>query len=322
MGFVRRVISSALDIANLAKHNANFADIETDLTEHRGRIAVAETELTAQGDRIDNIVASSGESNLEIVDAREDFGTLRERLDAEKSAVSAQLADITLNVRSFGAVADGITDDTEASQLGVDTLIALGGGTLLFPYSDNPYIVTNIKIHDANNITLKAQPGVILKIKDGSAYGGDNVATNIDILRSNNIKIEDLILDGNRENLNYSVPGYTGDGTSHGITIDVADNIHISNVISKNNGTDGLATRFFVSNLYIDRCVFTNSRRNTMSITREMDGLYVSESEFSSANGTAPQCGVDIEPTSGDRVQQNMFLLNVDLRIMLHRALR
>lgn len=92
MGFVRRVISSALDLANLAKHNANFADIETDLTDHRGRIATVETEQTAQSDRIDNIVASGGESNVEIVDAREDYGTLRERLDTEHGVVTAQLA--------------------------------------------------------------------------------------------------------------------------------------------------------------------------------------------------------------------------------------
>lgn len=46
MGFVRRVITSALDLANLAKHNANFADIETDLTAHDGRITGAQTDIT------------------------------------------------------------------------------------------------------------------------------------------------------------------------------------------------------------------------------------------------------------------------------------
>lgn len=46
MGFVRRVITSALDLANLAKHNANFADIETDLSAHDGRIGAAQTDIT------------------------------------------------------------------------------------------------------------------------------------------------------------------------------------------------------------------------------------------------------------------------------------
>lgn len=108
MGFVRRVITSALDLANLAKHNANFADIETDLTAHDGRLGTVETEQAAQSERIDNIVASGGESNIEIVDAREDYGTLRERLDTEHSAVTTQLAetdvllsDLTVFVRKF-----------------------------------------------------------------------------------------------------------------------------------------------------------------------------------------------------------------------------
>ncbi|QSF42653.1 hypothetical protein [Paenibacillus tianjinensis] len=94
MAFARRVITKTLDLLNLQRHNDNFADIETDLTEHRGRISTAETNINTLDGRVDNIVASSGESNLEIVDAREDYTTLRERLDTEHGAVSAQLADI------------------------------------------------------------------------------------------------------------------------------------------------------------------------------------------------------------------------------------
>ncbi|CAH1194599.1 hypothetical protein PAECIP111892_01758 [Paenibacillus auburnensis] len=133
MGFVRRVISSTLDLANLAKHNANFADIETDLTEHRGRIGAVETEQAAQGERIDNIVASSGESNLEIVDAREDYGTLRERLNTEFGGVNAQLADIAINPASFGAVGDGVTDETAA-------FTAMSAFVNSMPYDDKKMI--------------------------------------------------------------------------------------------------------------------------------------------------------------------------------------
>lgn len=93
MAFARRVITKTLDLLNLQRHNDNFADIETDLTEHRGRISTAENNINTLDGRVDNIVASSGESNLEIVDAREDYDTLRERLNTEHGAVSAQLAE-------------------------------------------------------------------------------------------------------------------------------------------------------------------------------------------------------------------------------------
>lgn len=118
MGFVRRAITSALDLANLKRHNDNFADIETDLTEHRGRIAVAETKLNTQSDRIDNIVASSGESNLEIVDAREDYGTLRERLNTEFGGVNAQLAETATKEELISGLAP------KADQSYVDTQFA------------------------------------------------------------------------------------------------------------------------------------------------------------------------------------------------------
>jgi len=55
-------------------------------------------ELAAQSDRIDNIVAGGGESNVEIVDARQPatgpaYPTLKERLDTEHGGLTAQLAD-------------------------------------------------------------------------------------------------------------------------------------------------------------------------------------------------------------------------------------
>ncbi|OMD69192.1 hypothetical protein BSK48_17095 [Paenibacillus odorifer] len=224
--------------------------------------------------------------------------------------VNEQLADIVLNVKSFGAVADGVTNDNPAIDQAIQTLKSLGGGTILFPYSPLPYIVKRIKVYDASNIVFTAPMGTTIKIKDGSDYGGDDVAEVFDLLRSNNITIENLTLDGNRNNLNYNVPGYTGDGTAHGIVLESCDRIFIRNVSSRNNGTDGIATRFFVSNVYIDKSVFTNSRRNNMSVTRETDGLYVTNTEFSNANGTAPQDGVDIEPTGGGRLLQNILFDN------------
>jgi hypothetical protein len=102
MGFVRRVITTALDLANLAKHNANFADIETDLTEHNTRLGDVEAEVVAQDVRIDNLIVN-GDSGPEAADARVSgpsgvtYDVLKDRLDAEQAEVLAQLAE-TANV--------------------------------------------------------------------------------------------------------------------------------------------------------------------------------------------------------------------------------
>ncbi|WP_151737249.1 SGNH/GDSL hydrolase family protein ['Paenibacillus yunnanensis' Narsing Rao et al. 2020] len=128
MGFVRRVITSALDLANLAKHNDNFADIETDLTAQDGRIATAQADITTHKssvvahaaetityagavagvdnakDAIDSVKEQlngaiiGGDSGPEAAAARASvsgttYPTLGDRLNAEYEGVTAQLAD-------------------------------------------------------------------------------------------------------------------------------------------------------------------------------------------------------------------------------------
>lgn len=87
----------------------------------------------------------------------------------ELDAVSAQLADIAINVKSFGAKGDGITDDSTAIQNAINSLT--NGGTVLFPvgsYLVNTALVGKIGVslrgHGGNSGAQAPQkPNVTIK---------------------------------------------------------------------------------------------------------------------------------------------------------------
>lgn len=57
--------------------------------------------------------------------------------------------DNVRNVKSYGAVGDGSTDDSAAIQAAIDDLTALGGGTVYFPEPDSSYLIdTSVKPKD------------------------------------------------------------------------------------------------------------------------------------------------------------------------------
>ncbi|MDN4069927.1 glycosyl hydrolase family 28-related protein [Paenibacillus vini] len=158
-----------------AENDANKAVVDNHLTSNSAHTAAQITygggsvkdELDSQSDRIDNIVSQSGDDITEIVDARQPqsgsaYPTLKARLDSEHGDITAQLADLVLNVKSFGAKGDGETDDTQAFK---DALTAAGlvGGKVYAPPSLKGYLI------NGNNIKLP--PGTSL-IGGGSGYNG------------------------------------------------------------------------------------------------------------------------------------------------------
>ena len=75
----------------------------------------AKTTADSVQTQLDTIILDSGTSDAEIVQSRVDkdgklYATLKERLDSSDS----QLAQIAINVKTFGAIGDGIADDTQS----------------------------------------------------------------------------------------------------------------------------------------------------------------------------------------------------------------
>ena len=106
---------------------------------------------------------------------------------ATGSTTSRKLKDRfadTVNVKDFGAVGDGVTDDTSAIQAAIDFVSANPiGGTLYF--SDGVYLVNVITV--GSNIIIEGN-GTTIKAKNGQNYIFRLTGTN-------NITIQNLIFD-------------------------------------------------------------------------------------------------------------------------------
>lgn len=108
------------------------------------------------------------------------------------NAVEAEIRTGTVrNVKHFGVLGDGSTNDTAAIQAVLDTVAGLGGGTVLFPAGT--YIMD--EIHPGNNTTIRGLGNATI-LKHRAAAGDQN---GIYTTSKSNVVVQDLVLDGNSQ---------------------------------------------------------------------------------------------------------------------------
>ena len=102
-----------------------------------------------------------------------------------------------VNVKMYGAVGDGVTDDATAIQAAINAVSVSQGGVVLFP--PGTYLIGSAIEVTRSNTTLRGSRGAIIKLKNGVvgtlAYGSMLVA-----FQKVNLTFEDLTIDGNKSN--------------------------------------------------------------------------------------------------------------------------
>ena len=215
-----------------------------------------------------------------------------------------------LNVANFGAIGNGVTDDTAAIQAAINALPATGG-TVEIPagtYMINALQAINLRSHTR----LLLDTGATLQAIPNSAERYWIVkARNL-----NNVEITGGSIVGDRtQHL-----GTTGEW-GYGVNIAGSSYVYVHDISVSNCWGDGLAVGAAVNStstvpsysVTFNNVKSDNNRRQGLSVLPATQ-VYVVNSSFTGSNGTAPQSGIDVEPqTQGTAMQvrlENVTLAN------------
>lgn len=235
-----------------------------------------------------------------------------------------EVPDAYLDVRDYGAIPDDAADDTNSIESAIQRASknAESGGTNTVYVPAGTYMVTP---GDSDN---DGDPGISLKsnvnlVMDNEAilYVSETSFENYCVISAKyveNITIEGGKIQGER----YRHLGKSGE-YGHGIAIFGAKNIEISNVLISSNWGDGVylgtqavrqedGSQAYVGceNITISNCEIMDNRRSNISIV-DADNVLIEHCYIADAHGTAPQCGICIEPnsnSSGDRICRNITI--------------
>jgi len=198
--------------------------------------------------------------------------------------------DAIRNVRDYGALGNGVHDDTAAIQAAINSLPAEGGTVIVPP---GTYMIdTTRKVNLRSAMCLLMDPDAVLKAKTASVARHYILYIN----GKTDVEIAGGQLLGERDTHVYTTS--STDEWGHGIQILGGRRVTVRDLRVSHCTGDGVCIGGGSSDVVIANIVSTQNRRQGLSITN-CSNIRVHESEFSHTQGTAPECGIDIEPDDG-----------------------
>lgn len=144
-----------LRLSGIVNNQSNISKDITAIQETNKAINASQEALLKLIDKTDDRIDQINQQIGDIVKIRTDIDTLKIN-KADKTFVDAQLADIAINVKSFGAKGDGITDDSAVIQNAINYLESIGGGTLLIPEGNFLISATNPTVSAPKRIEIRS----------------------------------------------------------------------------------------------------------------------------------------------------------------------
>lgn len=246
-----------------------------------------------------------------------------------------------INVRKFGAIGNGKSNDYAAIQKAIAELHRLKTGTLFFPkgiYKVDEVFrqnemgkVLNGKSHfffiGLKNISIKGEKGTIISIKGNFhkkteweikernfGYSFDHQISFI-FRQCRNITIENIEINGNCDKMTHG--SNTIENTAYGflfgyVITDTVQNVRMKNVYVHHMSTDGVCWKGAGGGFYAEKLKLKNNGRCALSIVQGKNMRFV-DCEFSETGVTgkyeshSPNTGVDIENESYNTIENIIF---------------
>lgn len=201
-------------------------------------------------------------------------------------------------------------DSTEYLQSAIDS----GAEKLIVENTGRDWVVGPVKV--ASNIEIVFEDGVVVRAKEGEFKGRTEKL--FDIYEQENVILRgegDVVFEMRKSD--YQNPElYTPGSHRHTINIFTSRNVLIQNLTLRSSGGDGVYVGHHPrkrpsENITIYRVVCEDHLRQGISVTG-VTNMLVKDSSFNYTSGSAPECGIDIEPNYPQNSIVNFRAVNCD----------
>ncbi len=225
--------------------------------------------------------------------------------------------------RELAEVASGERTEAKAVWWGYDpedataclqAAINSGVEKLIVDNVGSDWLVGPIQV--AGNIEIVFRDGVVIRAKEGGFKGRYDRLFNISGKKNVTLRGEGDVLFEMRKS-DYQDPSlYEQVEWRHTINIWNSQDVLIQNLTLRKSGGDGIYVGCNPAgptskNIVIDRVVSEDHHRQAISVTGATN-LLLKDSKFNDTSGTAPQCGLDLEPNFSECSIVNFRAVNCD----------
>ncbi len=223
---------------------------------------------------------------------------------ATKNYIDTNTA-LVFNIKKYGAVGDGVTDDTSSIQDALDAA-GVAKGSVYIPRSDDPYMADpSVGLDVPSDITIFGDGvGSVVKVLDDTDADGNLLK----VESQANVHVRDFVLNGNKSN--------QASGTNYGLYFASTTDSSVSNVLTRD--FTGVGNHLYdCDRVTVQNCISTGNDYHGFEAEQSRGCTWVSNKGYENVRH-----GIFISPgeiggtgCTGNTISSNVFSDNTQYGI-------